>query len=246
MSVIRTKKNRDYFVANNQPFNDERLSWESRGVMGYLLSKPDGWECRNYDLVNKGPAGSHVIKRVMKELQEYGYLRRFRVSDGRGGISWMTEIYEKPEMNPDFTKVDFSTVVNSTVEFTTVEKSHDIVSTNSASTNSAKTDKVKTPVSPKSSDDQESVLDSLFSELVELLKIDVALYTPTMKRNYENLIQDLQEAGAEPGDITSYGAWWYENDWRGQRKQPPTLHQVRETWQQFIDHKAGAKVAFTF
>jgi hypothetical protein len=44
MTTIRVKKDARYFSASNEPFNDKRLSWEARGLMGYLLSKPDNWE----------------------------------------------------------------------------------------------------------------------------------------------------------------------------------------------------------
>jgi len=41
MSIIRVKKDKGYFVASNKPFNNKNLSWEARGILGYLLSKPD-------------------------------------------------------------------------------------------------------------------------------------------------------------------------------------------------------------
>lgn len=134
MSVYRVNKDRGYFYASNEPFNDKRLSWEARGVMGYLLSKPDGWECRNYDLENQTKAGQHVIKRVMKELQEAGYIYRQRVSDGRNGIRWVTEIYESPSLNPHLSMGDFSTVENFKIEKFIDEKPHDIINTDSANT----------------------------------------------------------------------------------------------------------------
>lgn len=131
MSVIRVKKEQKYFVAANAPFQDKNLSWEARGVMGYLLSKPNGWECRNYDLVNQGPTGEHAVKRIIKELKVAGYIHRFKISKGRGKIEWITEIYESPELNPHFTTGDFTTVVNTTGDTIEVEKSADIVSTDS-------------------------------------------------------------------------------------------------------------------
>ena len=153
MTTYRVNKNKDYFVASNIPFNDPRLSWEARGVMGYLLSKPDGWECRNHDLVAQSKAGEYVIKRIMKELQEFGYIHRTRISQGKGNIQWVTEVYESPEMNPHFSTGDFSTgekppIENdelskgdfSTIEFSTGEKPPHIVNTDLVSTDSVNTD----------------------------------------------------------------------------------------------------------
>ena len=91
MSIIRVVKDSKYFAASNEPFNDERLSWEARGVMGYLLSKPDNWQVMFSDLVNSGPAGIKVITRILKELQEYGYLERERLNNGGGKFEWMSD-----------------------------------------------------------------------------------------------------------------------------------------------------------
>jgi len=95
--IIRIQKNKNYFHASNIPFNDERLSWEARGVLGYLLSKPDDWECRNSDLISKGPAGEHKIKRVLAELKMFGYMTRKRLKDDEGKFYWLTTVYEDPE-----------------------------------------------------------------------------------------------------------------------------------------------------
>lgn len=98
MSIIRIKKEREYVSISNAILQNKNLSWEARGIMAYLLSKPDGWECRNYDLVNQGSAGKTVIQRVLKELQDAGYIHRYQKSDGHK-IDWITEIYESPELN---------------------------------------------------------------------------------------------------------------------------------------------------
>lgn len=132
MSIIRIKKQREYVSIANAILQNKTLTWEARGIMAYLLSKPDGWECRNYDLVNQGPAGEHTIKRILKELREAGYIHRFKISKGRGKIQWITEIYETPDLNPNFTTGDFTTVETIEVESFEDEKSADIVSTDSS------------------------------------------------------------------------------------------------------------------
>jgi hypothetical protein len=55
--IIRVQKNMNYFCASNVPFNDARLSWEARGVMGYFLSKPDNWRVNTTDLWKQSPGG---------------------------------------------------------------------------------------------------------------------------------------------------------------------------------------------
>ena len=94
--IIRIEKSKNYTHISNIPANDKELSWEARGVLYYLLTKPDGWECRNQDLINKGPAKSEKIERILDELQEHGYISRKRTQEKDGTFNWDTVVYEMP------------------------------------------------------------------------------------------------------------------------------------------------------
>lgn len=99
--IIRIQKSENYTHISNIPANDKELSWEARGVLYYLLTKPNGWECRNQDLINKGPAGEEKVERILDELQSVGYLTRKRVQGEDGKFDWETTIYEEPiEVDP--------------------------------------------------------------------------------------------------------------------------------------------------
>lgn len=92
--IIRVKKDAKYFVASNEPFNDKELSWEARGVLGYLLSKPDNWITRTQDIVKRGPAGEYKVTRILNELKRAGYIRRERHKNKLGQFEWETVVYE--------------------------------------------------------------------------------------------------------------------------------------------------------
>lgn len=135
MSIIRVKKNENYFASSNEPFNDERLSWEARGVMGYLLSKPDDWRVRFYDLINNGPAGEHKMRRILKELEELGYLERERIQKEDGTFDWLSTVYENSTISrksPDGDTIyGLSTHGSSTDGSSMHGKPRDILSTES-------------------------------------------------------------------------------------------------------------------
>ena len=97
MSIIRVEKDKGYFVASDTPFNDARLSWDARGVMGYLLSKPDNWQVRFDDLINQGDAKRFKMRRILKELETCGYLERKMVQDDKGAYDWISTVYEHPK-----------------------------------------------------------------------------------------------------------------------------------------------------
>jgi len=99
-AIFRLPKVEQYFCVDNGLFSDGRLSWEARGLMGYLLSKPDDWRVRIYDIVARGPAGREKIRRMLFELMEGGYLNRRRIALPNGRFEWETQVYEAPEINP--------------------------------------------------------------------------------------------------------------------------------------------------
>jgi DnaD/phage-associated family protein len=136
MTTIRVKKDARYFSASNEPFNDKRLSWEARGLMGYLLSKPDNWIVRKEDLEAQGPAGDYKLRRMLAELRKNGYMNRIRVTKEGGKFDWITEVYESPSQNPKASKgiVKASSGGKTTSGSSTSGKLPDITSTDLPST----------------------------------------------------------------------------------------------------------------
>ena len=121
MTTIRIKHEGKYFVAANQPFNDKRLSWEARGLMGYLLSKPDDWQIRVHDLREQGSTGRQKVQRMLAELEAAGYLRREFVRLERGRFDWMSTIYETPGVNPNAESEQAHTVKRSKKRRSTID-----------------------------------------------------------------------------------------------------------------------------
>ena len=97
-TILRLQKTEKYFKVANAVFNDRSLSWEARGLMGYLLSKPDDWQVRMHDLVRNGPAGQHKISRMLRELEVAGYIRRRRFRRKDGTFEWFVLILEDPTL----------------------------------------------------------------------------------------------------------------------------------------------------
>jgi len=42
-NIIRVEKNKNYSVVNNTVLRDTKISWKAKGIMAYMLSKPDDW-----------------------------------------------------------------------------------------------------------------------------------------------------------------------------------------------------------
>ncbi len=105
-TVVRVHRHeKDFLIVTNATVQDERLSWEARGLLVYLLSLPPNWEIRVSHLQKQGSAGRDALRRMLRELQKFGYASGVgRESQERSehGRFNQTEIrvFESPALNP--------------------------------------------------------------------------------------------------------------------------------------------------
>ena len=76
--VIKNKEN-PYVMINKQFLDDERLSWKSKGILTYLLSKPDSWQIYETELTKHSTDRLDSLKSGLKELINIGYVRREQI-----------------------------------------------------------------------------------------------------------------------------------------------------------------------
>src|SRR3569833_1559573 len=64
---------------------DLRLSWAARGLLVYLLSRPDDWRIRVDQLRQQATSGRDAIYKLLSEQRQHGYILRERIrgDDGR-------------------------------------------------------------------------------------------------------------------------------------------------------------------
>lgn len=106
-SIIRVEKHTSqYSIIHNSGLNDRRLSLKSRGLLGYILTKPDDWEITVSGIVSQVPDGPESVQTALKELARHGYaeLRTVRGENGRlGGKKWFvfeTSILDNQTVKP--------------------------------------------------------------------------------------------------------------------------------------------------
>lgn len=82
MSIVRAPRpDGNFYLLNKSISEDLRLSWAARGVLVFLLGKPDHWEVSTHHLINQtkeciGKAsGRDAIRGVIRELELAGYLQ---------------------------------------------------------------------------------------------------------------------------------------------------------------------------
>lgn len=102
MAFIRTNKRENPFVQIDKTFiEDPNLKWQSKGLMAYLLSRPDSWIVNQSDLINRANDGETTVRTALLDLMLHGYVYYYADRDDKGKIKeWIYEVYESPELNP--------------------------------------------------------------------------------------------------------------------------------------------------
>lgn len=84
MTIITRKRRDSFAIVPNAVANDERLTFEERGVLIYLLAKPNDWNVSAVDLMRRGGFGRDKAYRILQKLKTVGYLRRTQSKDQSG------------------------------------------------------------------------------------------------------------------------------------------------------------------
>lgn len=97
--IIRVKKdkNNPFVRIDRRVFEDERLRWEDKGLLGYLLSRDDDWIVLvKKDLIKRSPNGRDAVYKILKRLIKFGYLERVKVYKNGKIDHWEYQITELP------------------------------------------------------------------------------------------------------------------------------------------------------
>lgn len=107
MSIYRIKHEREYFYLSNDIVNNPDISWKAKGILAYLLSKPNDWKVYTNDIVDHSKDGETAVRAGINELIEHGYIVRYqdRVQNGKFG-EWAYIVYESPVCHPDIENPD--------------------------------------------------------------------------------------------------------------------------------------------
>jgi len=100
-TIIRAPRRERFVVMDQRAVEDDRLSWAARGLLCYLLSRPDDWKVLVNDLRKRGNLGRDGIYRLLRELRTVGYARFLRRRDKNGRIRGGTYIIREIAGLPD-------------------------------------------------------------------------------------------------------------------------------------------------
>lgn len=97
MAVFRVHKNDNYTVLSNYHFKEKKMSLKAKGLLSLMLSLPDSWDYSAAGLVTLSKDGKDSVNAALKELEQFGYLKRSQAYNENGTFGgYNYEIYEQP------------------------------------------------------------------------------------------------------------------------------------------------------
>ena len=95
--IIRAERKEKFTVVSNAALEDTRLSFRAKGMLVFILSKPDKWQVSERHLAEQGPDGRSAVASALTELERAGYLRRTRTRQTDGTFAWQSTIFDEPQ-----------------------------------------------------------------------------------------------------------------------------------------------------
>jgi len=112
--------------------NDSRLQFDTRAVANWLMARPRGWQIRigvlPYLLQQRAGPGERMgrdrVRRILRELERAGYLKRTRFKLPNGRWFWRVDFHGEPNLTQgreDLATMDGSAVDGSAVDGSPVD-----------------------------------------------------------------------------------------------------------------------------
>jgi hypothetical protein len=224
-TIIRIAERDRWLHMDVRPLEDSRLSYKAKGILAYLLGKPDDWTVRVKDITKRSTDGEHAVRSGLRELEKAGYLEK-KQRRRQDGTFEPTEYVVHEEPLCGFPHAD-----NPNVDNPDVENHHTTIDNPSTSNNNT----TKDMRSPNGGDHKVAVPSQAnFGMLARICKADLDTITPKMRGKLNQLEKLLREKkGVTAEDLKQFGIWWYKHYWKGKDGDAPRPMQIRDEWGKF-------------
>ncbi|MEY9845241.1 hypothetical protein ABH940_002311 [Streptacidiphilus sp. BW17] len=97
MQIHRTPHMRGFTTLPNYLLQDRRLSYRARGVLGDLLSRPDGWREDGRTMADSCIEGRGAVAKALRELKAAGYYRVETIRKPDCSLISVSHAYDTPQ-----------------------------------------------------------------------------------------------------------------------------------------------------
>lgn len=190
MKVEKIRR-KGFTVISNDVLNNTALSWKAKGIFAYLWSQSDSWNFYEVEVLKHSTDGKASLKAGLKELESAGYLKRYRVRDGKGFLRESKWILSEEPMS------DYPTLDNPTLENRT------LTNTNYNNTNNNNTDKNEAVVDTSLVNivdqlEEESIDDDGFGKVVEFYQKNFGMMSSFLYDDMRQTYNEWQQQSKEP------------------------------------------------
>lgn len=95
MPILRKPKHENFTTIYNYFVNDKNLKPEGKGVLLFMLSKPNDWKFKYENLMAGLGIGEKYLRSIIKHLEELKYLKRTECRGENGHYVWNYFVYEE-------------------------------------------------------------------------------------------------------------------------------------------------------
>lgn len=195
MKVEKIRR-KGFTVISNDVLNNTALSWKAKGLFAYLWSQSDLWDFYEVEVLKHSTDGRASLRAGLKELEEHGYLKRYRNRDDKGILRESKWILSEQPMF-DFPKLDKPTLDKPTLDNRT------LTNTNYNNTNNNNTDKNEAVVDTSLVNivdqlEEESIDDDGFGKVVEFYQKNFGMMSSFLCDDMRQTYNEWQQQSKEP------------------------------------------------
>jgi hypothetical protein len=123
--IIRIEKRQHPFVQiDKRPLENPKLSWKAKGLLAYLMSRPNDWKIYMAQLVKVSTDGRVAVQAALSELRAAGHasIRQIRTPDNRRAMGTEWVIHEEalrnvfPDSQENLTLSETTATKNDSIE----------------------------------------------------------------------------------------------------------------------------------
>lgn len=195
MKVEKIRR-KGFTVISNDVLNNTALSWKAKGLFAYLWSQSDLWDFYEVEVLKHSTDGRASLRAGLKELEEHGYLKRYRNRDDKGILRESKWILSEQPMF-DFPKLDKPTLDYPTLDNRT------LTNTNYNNTNNNNTDRNEAVVDTSlvnivDQPEEESIDDDGFGKIVEFYQENFGMMSSFLCDDMRQTYNEWQQQSKEP------------------------------------------------
>ena len=140
--IFRVNKTKDFTIMSNNHLKNKNLSLKAKGLLSIMLSLPEEWDYSIKGLTAICIESSGVIKKVLNELKNNGYLKVTKLMPNQtesGKYQYIYDIYENPKQG-----IQKQGIEKQDIEKQGIENSHQL-NTNKLNTKKLNINKLNIP-----------------------------------------------------------------------------------------------------